>query len=359
MEKKLEIVFLVSNDHSTDQRMHRICIALHNRGHRVHVVGRKLNRNISIKEVPYNLHLLSLKHKAGPLFYYELMKQQVRFVNRIERMDIISSVDADTILAASIIAKKREVKHIHDAHEWFTEVPELKGKPLKRAIWGWAEKRGFKTVHSAYTVSHTLKEHYDQISPTPLQFIPNYPNAKQVEREGKKEVDIIYQGAVNKGRCLEMLLMICKQKGYRLQICGIGDLFVQLKKQYSNATNITFSGQVSPDELHDYACQAKIGYNVLDNSSPSYNGSLPNKTFDYMQAEIPQIISNSQELVRLNTKLPFAIVTETEPSVLQEKIYDLLNNHEEYHALKNNVKQLKKQFLWENVEAELIQIYEQ
>ncbi len=359
MERKLEIVFLVSNDHSTDQRMRRICLTLHNRGHHVLVVGRKLNIQGEAQQTPYKLQLLELSYYHGPLFYFMLMKRQIEYVQRLAKVDIISSVDSDTILAASKIAKTMEAIHIHDSHEWFTEVPELKGKPVKRLVWKWAERKGFKTVRSAYTVSETLKTYYDSISSCKLKIIPNYPKSEAPITKQDKKVDIIYQGAINEGRCLEILLAVCAKEKFTLRLCGEGDLLEKLKSQYKNFNHIEFMGGIIPRDLHALTCEARIGYNVLDNTSASYNGALPNKTFDYIQSEIPQIISNSKELTRINTLLQFALETKTEMLDLTKQIKKLLDDGVKYQELYGNILQLKKRFIWEKVEEELIEIYEQ
>jgi len=359
LERKLKIVFLASNDHQTDQRMRRICSSLHNAGHEVHLVGRRLSKESRQEVASYTIHLLPLRHSKGPRFYFNLMQSQIAFVRKIKNVDIVSSVDADTIIAASKLSKILSAIHIHDAHEWFTEVPELKGKIVKKAIWKWVERKGLKTTRAAYTVSQTLKKYYDQIAPVPFDLIRNYPKSLEVTERSLKKYDIIYQGAINQGRCIELLLEVCKKESYSLCLCGNGDLYSSLKEKYKKVTHIEFKGAILPENLHRITETARIGFNMLDNSSQSYDGSLPNKTFDYIQAQIPQIISASTELKELNALSEFGLICEVNYESLNNGIKTLLTDITLKTALEKNIKELRKQFIWEIQEQQLIKIYEQ
>ena len=197
MERKLKILFLVSNDHYTDQRMQRICATIHKKGHSVVLAGRDSANPQLI--FPYNVSLIKLRYTQGPKFYYELMRKQIKFGKQLQGVDIVSSVDADTLLAAKAVAKYHNAKHVHDAHEWFTEVPELIGRPLKKWLWSKIEMFVLKHVDSMYTVSEGLAEYYQTCTNVPVKLVKNYPYARTCPSSIDKEYDIIYQGALNMG----------------------------------------------------------------------------------------------------------------------------------------------------------------
>lgn len=355
MELGSGILFLVSNDHQTDQRMQRICSTLHEGGYNVTLLGRYLGRPKT--KTKYNVKLLNLKRASGPLFYYELMQAQIRFAKQMTGVNVISSVDADTLLAACKIAKYHKAKHIHDAHELFTEVPELEGKWLKRIIWKIIERITLQKVNRAYTVSPGLKEFYEEICSTKFDLIYNYPTLKN-KCDLSPKYDVIYQGAVNKGRCVDLLIKSAIKFNFSVVICGEGDELNRAKLQANKARNIVFMGAVMPNKLHEITSNAKIGFNVLDNSSDNYDKSLPNKTFDYIMAGKPQLISESHTLSKLNNKKSFANVVVLTVDSIGKSVISLLNNKKQYDLLSNNCMTLRKVLNWDSQKEHLLSIYE-
>lgn len=353
MERVKNIVVLVSNDHYTDQRMQRICTTLHNHGFKITLIGRYLGNEVV--NYGYEVMLLPLKHVSGPRFYYELMRQQVKYVkNNFKTVDIVCTIDTDTLLAGSKIKKYYQCKQVHDAHEWFTEVPELQGKWLKRQVWSWIEKKVLKKIDLGYTVSSKIATHYSFLANKRFHLIHNYPTLKQVIGTDK-EYDIIYQGAMNKGRCVQTLVTLAIANDYQVCLCGDGDEFDAIKEMSKGHNNIHLKGMVAPKDLHEFTCKSRIGYNFYELISKSYDESMSNKTFDYMQAEIPQIIPFSKAIYGLNALKPFAVAADKES--LTQVIDELLTNKALYKELQQNIIALKVEYTWEKEAVKLIELY--
>lgn len=353
LARKVKILFLVSNTHFTDQRMQRICTSLQNANFDCTVLSLKGNNKIN--ENLYPILSVNCFFKNGILFYFELFVKQL-FKGYQTKFDIVSTVDADTALAGAFLARLKGKKHVHDFHELFSEVPELKGKTVKKRIWKWVESFSLKGKKS-YTVAPGLANYYARVTNVRPFVFPNYPVLKPI-KEQEKIYDIIYQGAINNGRCLKLLAEVCISNNYNLCICGKGDLDSQLKNWIKGADNITWKGEVTPAELHEITQQAKLGYNVLDNSSLSYDESMPNKTFDYIMAGLPQVISNSKRLVELNNMHSFSFVLdELNHQSLEALLVNIFAKPEDYEKLRTNCVQLRNKWNWQAIEPQLIEFY--
>ncbi len=134
-------------------------------------------------------------------------------------------------------------------------------------------------------------------------------------------------------------------------------MFQAVRKKTEGHDFIRMAGSIDPEELHELTCRSRMGYNVLDNTSKNYDESLPNKTFDYINAEIPQLISNSRQLVKYNTDIPFACVSELSVESLSQCINQLLNDAGHYKKLVDNCRTLKNKFVWELESQRLTQYY--
>ena len=116
--KRRKITVTVSNDLVTDQRMARICTTLAESGYEVDLVGRKLNKSLSIVENSYKQNRLNLWFTTGPIFYLELNIRLLIYL-LLTKPSVIYVVDADTALAGMFAKKILQAKLIYDAHELF------------------------------------------------------------------------------------------------------------------------------------------------------------------------------------------------------------------------------------------------
>ena len=99
---------------------------------------------------------------------------------------------------------------------------------------------------------------------------------------------------------------------------------------------------------------------MLENRGLSYYYSLGNKTFDYIQAGIPQVVIGFPEYIDLNKEFNFGLIAD-ELSV--EKVYQavlkLINDKALYQQLKQNCILASGVLCWENEVQKLISVYEE
>ena len=210
--------------------------------------------------------------------------------------EVIYAVDLDTMLAAKIYSVLRRLPLVYDSHEYFTEVPELSGRPLKKAIWTAVGKLAINENTQCITVNHSLAQLLEEKYGVPFTVIRNIP--PQVEEihfdldPTKDKKIIVYLGAVNEGRGIELFCQAAHEgylDDYDLWIIGNGDLLPQLLNQYKKQKNIVFYDWVAPDQLSALLSKCWIGLNLLDAVSQSYYYSLTNKYFDYCHHGLPAL----------------------------------------------------------------------
>lgn len=345
-----KITVTVSNDIVTDQRMERICSALVAMGFEVEIVGRKLPGSFPLGTKEYKQSRLKLLFKKGPLFYAAL-NVRLLFYLLATKPDIVYSVDADTALAGVWTKKLIKSKLIFDAHELFSEVPELQNRGGIKRIWQWIEKLIILKSDIRITVSESVANHYSSKYNKPFEVIRNISRSKTHLTAGPTEKYILYQGALNEGRGLEQLIEAGRSLDIKIKIAGDGDITEKLK-QMANG-NVEFLGKLLPDELEKITSNAWLGYNLLDNKSLSYFYSLSNKTFDYLQAGIPQLMPDFPEYSQLNEKWNFGLIVGLSSVEIVKNVNQLLADQSLYKSLRGNAEKAGKVLTWEYEEGKL------
>src|SRR5688500_462724 len=151
MERVKKIIFTVSNDLNYDQRMQRICSTLQDAGYDVTLVGRKRISSNALVAQPYKQVRMNVWFDNGKLFYVEL-NLRLFFYLLTKPFDIVCGIDLDTIMPCWIASKVKSKTCVYDAHELFTEVPEVISRPAVRNVWLSIEKFIVKRIKYFYTV---------------------------------------------------------------------------------------------------------------------------------------------------------------------------------------------------------------
>lgn len=361
MKKKL--IFLVTNDLSYDQRMNRICTALANHGYDVELVGRMRQNSIPLSNLEFKQTRLSLLFDKGKLFYIEI---NLRFFLYLlfQKFDAVCAIDLDTIACASLAASAKNKQLVYDAHEYFTEVPEVIGRPVVQKVWLWIEKTFVPRATLRYTVSQNLAALFEKKYLLQFHLIRNFPILKSSGNKASLTIskELIYQGALNEGRGLENLIEAMKSLDAHLTIAGDGDLAEKLKSQVSKdglEEKISFLGYVKPDELRELTSTAYIGLNLLENKGLSYYYSLANKFTDYIHAGLPQVCIAFPEYKTINEQYNVALLIETlSKEAIKTAIERLLNDHNLYAALQKNCEVCALDLNWQKEEKKLLELYD-
>jgi glycosyltransferase involved in cell wall biosynthesis len=172
------VIFTVINDLNSDQRMHKICNSLQAHGYDVLLTGRQRQSSKPLILKPFRQKRLHCFFERGKLFYLEYNIRLFWFL-LFQKADIICAIDLDTIVACTLAGKIKGCRLVYDAHEYFTEVPEVMHRPAVQKIWQWVEKTFVPKMNACYTVSGSLAALYQQKYGVEFSVIRNVPMLKQ------------------------------------------------------------------------------------------------------------------------------------------------------------------------------------
>lgn len=362
----MTILFTVTNDLSYDQRMHRICGALASKGHEVILIGRDLPGSIPLEIKPFHQKRLHCWFRKGFLFYAEF---NVRLFGHLlfAGYDAVCSVDLDTLFAGCMASLIRRKKRVFDAHEYFTEVPEVVNRPFVRSFWAAIARSCLPFYQHAYTVGPALAQIFETQYGLKFGVVRNVPNSLETPTkapEFNQPKILLYQGALNEGRGIEALLEAMQSLDQlRLVLAGEGDLSEQLRQKARDLnldSKVEFLGYVKPEDLKKWTAQAWLGLNLLENKGQSYYYSLANKFFDCVQAGVPVLTMDFPEYRALNADFEVALLLkELKVEAMVSEIQNLLNDKDLYLKLHKNCLLAKEHWNWEIEQKALFQIWDE
>ncbi len=359
---KKTIVCTVINDLTYDRRMIRICTTLQDAGFDVLLIGRKLSKSLPLVAQPFRQYRMRCFINKGKLFYLEY-NLRLFFRLLFTRMNILNTIDLDTMPAGFMVAKLRGKPQVYDAHEYFTEVPEVIHRPLVRKIWKWVERVTVPRIRWAYTVSPAISRLFTEKYGTDFKTVMNAPVLVQqdITPVSTTEKFILYQGALNKGRGLEHMIMAMHDiSGCSLWIIGEGDLSHSLREMVKRehlVDRVKFLGFVAPENLAPYTAAAFAGLNVSENLGLSYYYSLNNKFFDYIHAALPAVTNKFPEYMELNSRYDVCLLSDGNIESLAASFNKLLDDAELYNRLKHNCIHARQELNWQKEAQKLLSLY--
>jgi len=195
MDRSKKIVCTVINDLSYDQRMHRVCSALVEAGYDVMLVGRVKDKSVKLSEKVFEQKRIVCMSDSGLLMYMEYNLRLFLYL-LFHRFDIVNAVDLDTIIPASIVGRIKGKPMIYDAHELFTEVPEIVSRPYMQKFWTWIENIFVPQAEKSYTVGPSLANIFEEKYQQDFEVVRNVPVRKRYQERVVQERIILYQGAI-------------------------------------------------------------------------------------------------------------------------------------------------------------------
>ncbi len=341
--------------------MHRIAATMQGHGYDVLLVGRKRKDSVTGKPQPFQQKRLSCLFSKGFLFY-AAYNFRLFFFLLFQQADIICAIDLDTILPVYFVTALKRKKRVYDAHELFTEQKEVITRPFIHSVWLAVEKFAVPKFRSGYTVNDFIAGELQRRYGVSYIVVRNLPAltilpAGQVQNEKW----VLYQGAVNEGRCFETLIPAMKEVNAKLVIVGKGNFFEQTRgliKQNKLESKVVLRGYLSPDELVRFTPSAYIGLTLFESEGMNQYYSLANRFFDYIMAGIPQVCVNYPEYAAINDQYNIAyLINDTEPQTIAYALNNLLADDVLYEQLRLNCVKARAVLNWENEQHTLIGLY--
>ncbi|MCI5081010.1 MAG: glycosyltransferase [Saprospiraceae bacterium] len=362
-DKKKHIIATVTNDLSYDQRMIRICSTLVDAGYDVTLVGRKKEASVPLVERSFRQKRIRCRWEKGFMFYLEY-NVKLFFYLLFKRFDILNAVDLDTLMPGHLIARLKGKPLVFDAHEYYTELPELVERKFVRRFWKRIAKFTIPKQKHCYTVGPELARIMGKEYGVDFQVVRNLPFRQEAvaKPEEGQPLTLLYQGALNEGRGLFEVIQALEERKYiQLWIAGEGDLSEFLREEVDLRwlkDRIKFLGYLQPEELKETTLKAHVGLNLLEAKGKSYYYSLANKAFDYIQAGLPSIHMNFPEYAAINKKYDvFELIDDLEKDTILHAIERLLSDPTHYKRLRSNCLIARSELNWENEKEVLLNLY--
>ncbi|MBP6698874.1 MAG: glycosyltransferase [Flavobacteriales bacterium] len=298
----------VTNDLATDNRVHRTCMVLRELGYEVLLVGRLLDQSPALQR-PYATKRMRLLFRKGPLFYAEYNVRLFFLQLSVGSCQLLVANDLDTLLANFLVARLRGIELVYDTHEFYTEVPELVGRPRVRVVWLAIERWIFPKLKRIITVNGSIAQAYKERYGKEVAVVRNIPVpgdlGPAVTRTSLDLTEdrfiLILQGAgINVERGGEEAVLAMKElPGCLLLIIGGGDawpVLQRLVKENGLEDRVRLIGRLPFVEMMRYTRNADLGLTLDKDTNLNYRFSLPNKLFDYLHAGIPVLATDLPEV---------------------------------------------------------------
>lgn len=361
MDKSL--VFCVTNNLRHDQRMIRICTSLQKAGYDVELVGRSVETTFSLPERPYRQHLLPCWFRNGKFMYLEYNLRLFFYLIFRKRPDVLVAIDLDTIVPVYLVSRLRSAGRVYDAHEWFSEMKEVLRRPAIQSVWKWVEQFFVPRFPDGYTVSHSIAESFKKLYGVHYPVIMNATVLSESSQphETTDQPFLLYQGAVNEGRCLEYLIPAMRHVEMPLHIYGDGNYLEECRKlirEHSLEHKVLLMGKLDPEALQKVTASAFAGINLVEPLGANQLMSLANKFFDYIHAGIPQLTMNFPEYRRINDAFEVALLIDhPDPVLITESLNNLILNPVLYGRLEENCEKARNVYNWQEEEKKLKAFY--
>lgn len=341
--------------------MIRICTSLANAGYDVLLVGREHSKSQPLPERAFRQHRLKLGPEQGKLMYF-LFWIRLFFFLCTKKADAYCAIDLDTILPVYLASILKRTKRVYDAHELFTEMQEVVTRPREKAMWDWIEQFSVPRFPIGYTIGSCYADVFKTQYGVHYEVVRNTTILRPISIPMKPTKYILYQGAVNIGRCFEFLIPAMQQVDCPLIICGAGNFFDDanvLVKKYHLEDKITFKGYVPPDKLKEFTLHATVGITLFEAIGPSNRLSMANRFFDYMHSGVPQLCMDYPEYKKVNEQFEIAsLIASPSENTIANALNELLANDSYYHKLQQNCLAAREVYCWQMEEKKLLQVYQ-
>ncbi|HRH70566.1 MAG TPA: glycosyltransferase [Flavobacteriales bacterium] len=341
-------IVTVTNDLSTDNRVHRTCTVLRELGYEVLLVGRMLPGSAPL-ERPYGTKRMGLLFRRGAFFYAEY-NIRLFLLLLLSRSSLIVANDLDTLLASFLASRIRGRQLVYDSHEYFTEVPELVERPGVRSVWLAIERWIFPNLERVITVNDSIakaySERYGKV-PVVVRNIPMPRDLGSLRSRAELELPsdrfiLIMQGSgINVQRGAEEAVLAMKDlPNCLLLLVGGGDAWPvveRMVKENALQDRVRMLPRMPYERMMQFTRNADLGLSLDKDTNLNYRYSLPNKLFDYFRASIPVLVTDLPEVAGIVRQYDAGIVLQRpDPSLIGRAVHELQADPAKAATLRRN-----------------------
>ncbi len=284
------------------------------------------------------------------------------FIMSVSRAGVCIVEDCPPLLTASLIGRIKGIKVIYDSHELFSETPGVNRGVVRRFFWRVWESVGIRLSRGVITVSEGIRSVLGEHFPAKrIQVLPNMPlyTAREYRKDpglSAKSIRLLYQGALRKGSGLmDALKGIRDDERISIDVFGSGEEEAVLREytdDYGMQERVRFRGVIESSELALKTPCYDIGLHLLHPLNRSFDLTLSNKIFEYLQAGLPVLLSNTTAHKELLERYPVGVVVQYgDPDSIENGLKTLIKEYSSYHT---RILENRRILCWNNYEDVLI-----
>jgi glycosyltransferase involved in cell wall biosynthesis len=404
------VCFLLNNEFLMDNRVEREARTLVDAGYSLTLfcsanreTARQENRaGIQIRRIfPQRLH----SYKP---FSFRLVKAVYRILTSTQRFDIVHAHDCNMLLLGWLLARIWGAKLVYDSHElWESVFSERKQGlhsetehrsrvNLDRMIR--LERKILPQCDRVITVNQSIGNRLDELRTSELRtnelrsgharplketlVIRNISGfyslpAEQTHRRYHKFFNlrpeqkvILLQGGLRVERgVFKMIEAMAQVRNPDLVLVLMGpamaegfhdELRESLQQNPLLPERVFYKEPVYGNELLPWTASADLGVSPILNTRTNNYFSLPNKLFEYVQAEIPCATSNFPEMAAIVEEYQLGFTFDPEDTQgLAQKLDDFFADPKIAKFHRTQARQAKKVLNWEVEQKKLLQLYQE
>ena len=302
--------------------------------------------------------------RAGLVFLEFIIRSIIEIIRF--KPDIIHCHDTPALLPTRLCRFFMKFKIIYDAHELMmhkagnTKITSTVFHVIEKLSWG--RINGFVTVGEAikewYFAKYSLKDSaiiYN--APTPARkdshhFSENY--LKEIYGISDNDVVFAFVGQFSKGRGIEKILKTFKitHKHIHVVFLGYGEMESEIKSHADLCLNVHLHHAIEHDRVVSFLKLCDYGLCLIEDVSLSDQLCMPNKLFEYMQAELPILASDLPEIKMVVNELKMGELVANDAEEVNDAITKLINQNYKIEPKK------VVEYLWPAQEKKLLELYE-
>lgn len=172
------------------------------------------------------------------------------------------------------------------------------------------------------------------------------------------EILFIYQGALGRGRCVELLLSIFSSVDKKKHIVFMGyGPFEKIVKKYENKySNIHFQPAVEAEEVLTYTKSADVGLYLIENTCLSYQLTVGNKVYEYILSGLPLIASDYPDVWKIINEYDCGWTVSPDEGAVRDVVEKI--SKEAVEEKRRNTLNCRHNFGWDIEEKNMLKVYD-
>lgn len=371
--KELKVANLVLNNFTNDNRVYKTAKSLTDFGYTVTIIA-LLKGDVKAKDeidgIPIErIELKTMRLPEGTLWgaikYLEIIWKMVW---RYRKYDIWHCNDFE-IFFMGVLAKmtRPKLKLVYDSHEYQSERYGKAG--IEKKFISRMEKWTIHKAEAFITVSAGIAEEYKRRFGVKSPYLVyNSPHLTEVTKSdilrdkfgiGKEVKIFLYQGGLAVSRGMELLLETFEKMNdpsIHLVMMGSGTFQPLVEEVAARSSVVHFHPSVPYHDLIQYTASVDVGIISTQNLCLNNWFCMPNKLFEYIQAEIPVLTNNLHDCRQVVKEWEIGeVIPEYNAEDLERSVRAMAKK--DLSIYQEGLKKAKKNFQWNTEEKKLEEIY--